>query len=75
MTGTITRLVPSEIGAAHCFDSDAVLEKMKGKTYDRLVIIGDFADGSRVIESNCNSVEALFLIERAKHDIIFGEDE
>ena len=71
----VVRLVPQEISAGFRFDSDAALERMKGKTYSRLLIIGDFEDGSRAIEGNCNSGEALVLMERAKHDIVFGDDE
>lgn len=71
----VLRLVPQEISADFRFDADVILENMKGKAYSRLLIIGDFEDGSRAIEGNCNAGEALFLMERAKHDLIFGDDE
>jgi hypothetical protein len=75
MNEKVVTLVPKEMGADFRLDTDAALERMKGKTFSRLLVIGDFEDGSMEIESNCNSGEALFLIERAKHHIVFGDGE
>lgn len=72
---TVVRLIPQEMGANFRLDADTALESMKGKPISRLLIIADFADGSLEIESNCNSGEALFLIERARHRVVFGDDE
>jgi len=74
MTDNVVKLAPVEFGADFRFDSDALLETMKGKTYERLVVIGQFEDGSSVIEGNCNSGEVLFLMEIAKHHLVFGDD-
>lgn len=75
MSDKIVHLVPKELGDAFRLDSDAALESMKGKDISRLLIIADFEDGAMEIECNCNSGEALFLIERARHHIVFGGDE
>ena len=75
MTADVVKLVPQEIGAGFRLDSDVILENMKGKTYSRLLIIGEMEDGSREIQGNCNSGEALFLMELAKHDMVFGDEE
>lgn len=71
---SVVRLVPNEIGTNFRLDADATLESMKGKPISRLFIIADFEDGSMEIESNCNAGEALFLIERARHHVVFGDD-
>lgn len=72
---SVVRLVPNEIGTNFRLDADATLEAMKGKPISRLLIIADFADGSMELESNCNSGEALFLLARAHHHVVFGADD
>lgn len=72
---SVVRLVPNEIGANFRLDADATLDAMKGKPISRLFIIADFEDGSMEIESNCNSGEALFLLERARYHVVFGADD
>lgn len=71
--GDVLHLTPNEIGSDFRFNSDELLESMKGKTYDRLLVIGQFEDGSYVVEGNCNSGEVLFLMEIAKRSLVFGE--
>ena len=75
MSEKIVHLVPKEMGADFRLDVDATLERMKGKGFSKLLVIADCEDGSMEIESNCNAGEALFLIERAKHHIVFGDGE
>jgi hypothetical protein len=75
MTGKVVQLVPKELGDGFHFDADQTLEAMKGKGFSRLLIIGQQEDDSLEIESNCNSGEALFLMKRAEHHIVFGADE
>ena len=72
---SVVRLVPNEIGAGFRLDTDACFENMKGKPISRLLIIADFADGSLELESNCNSGEALFLLARAQHHVVFGGND
>lgn len=75
MNDKIVQLIPKEVGDNFRFDADMSLEKMKGKEIASLLIIAEMADDSFEIEGNCNSGEALFLIERAKHHIVFGDGE
>lgn len=75
MNEKIVQLVPKEMGSAFRLDPDTILEGMKGKPISGLLVIADMEDGSLEIESNCNSGEALFLLEKAKHHIVFGDDE
>ena len=74
MTAKIVQLVPNEVSADFRFDVDTTLEKMKGKAITSLLIIAETEDGLE-IEGNCNAGEALVLMERARHDIVFGDDE
>ena len=71
----VVRLVPNEISADFRFDPDAVLEKVKGKPINRLLVIAGLDDGSYQIEGNCNTGEALFLMEKAKKALIDDEDD
>lgn len=71
---TVVRLVPSEMGSSFRLDADATLEAMKGKPIVSLLILAELEDGGFEIGSNCNSGEALFLVERARHCIVFGDD-
>jgi hypothetical protein len=70
---SVVRLVPSEMGSSFRLDADATLDAMKGKPIVSLFIVAELEDGGLEIGSNCNSGEALFLIERARHCIVFGE--
>ena len=70
---SVVRLVPNEMAASIRFDPDDTLEAMKGKPITRLVVLSECEDGSLELETNCNSGEALFLIERARHLVVFGE--
>lgn len=57
------------------FDSDDMLEQFKGKQYSRLLIIADYLDGCFEIAGNCSVGEAMWLMERAKHEYITSEDD
>lgn len=71
----VVQLVPQQVSADFRFDADTTLEKMKGKSISSLLIIADTEEGRLEIEGNCNAGEALVLMERARHDIVFGDDE
>lgn len=75
MTADILKLVPNEISADFRFDADVVLESMKGKSFTSLLVFGQCEDGSIEIQGNCNAGEALVLMERTKHELVFGEGE
>ena len=65
---------PVEIGSTFRFDPDQVLEDAKGCDATTLAIIGRAEDGRVWYTGNANCGELLILIERAKHQIVFGEE-
>jgi hypothetical protein len=74
MTAEVVKLVPNEVSEAFRFDADVILENMKGNAFTTLLILGQCEDGSMEIQGNCNTGEALVLMERAKHELIFGDE-
>lgn len=56
------------------FNPDELLEQFKHKQYSRLLIIADYLDGSFEVAGNCNTGEAMWLMERAKHEYLTDED-
>lgn len=68
----IVRLVPKEIEAEFRFDPDVTLENMKGKGFEKVLVIGMLEDGACIIEGNCNSGECLFLMKRAEIELVGG---
>lgn len=71
----IVKLQPTSVGEGFRFDPDELLEAAKGNGFDTLVILGELPDGSTWISGTANAGETLILMERAKHDLIFGSDE
>ena len=67
-----TRLL--QIGAGRKIDPDMVLEEAKGEGFERLLLIGEREDGSIYVAGNVNAGEILFLMERSKRVIVFGEE-
>jgi hypothetical protein len=65
---------PVEVGDGYRFDPDEILEAAKDKGFTSLVIIGELEDGSSWLTGSANAGESLILIERAKYNIIFGDD-
>ncbi len=74
MTGEIIKFHPVEIGDGYRFDPDEVLESAKGQAFDLLVIIGVNAEGMQTY-GNANAGESLILMERAKHYVVFGDED
>lgn len=70
----VLKFEPVVVGDGYRFDSDAILEAAKGKGFATLAILGELEDGSQWISSTANAGEAIILMERAKHDLIFGDD-
>lgn len=66
---------PVLVGEGFRFDADAILEAAKGRGFDTLVIMGELEDGEIWVSSTTNAGEALVLMEKAKRQIIFGEDQ
>ncbi len=74
MSGTVLKLVPETLGDDVRFDPDQTLEDTKGCDAVTLAIIGLAEDGTVWLTGNANAGELLILMERAKHQIVFGEE-
>ncbi len=74
MTETVAKLELVEVGEAFRFDPDAILEAAKGQGFETLAIVGQMDDGSVWVSGSANAGETLILMERAKRQIVFGED-
>lgn len=74
MTAEIHKLQPVEVGEGFRFDPDELLEAAKGHGFTNLVIIGEKEDGEQWVSGMANAGETLVLMERAKRQIVFGED-
>jgi hypothetical protein len=46
----------------------------KGREFTTLAILGETADGSFWISGNANQGEILVLMEKAKRQVVFGDD-
>lgn len=68
----VHKFEPEFVGEGYRFDPDEILEAAKGQGFANLVIVGELPDGTRWTSGNCNAGEALILMERAKHDLIFN---
>ena len=65
---------PQIVGEGYRFDPDAILEGAKGQKFSNLVIVGENEDGTTWVSSASNAGEALILMERAKRQIVFGDE-
>ena len=65
---------PRTVGSGYRFDPDQILEEAKGQGFTNILVIGEQEDGELWVSSAANAGEALVLMERAKHQIVFGED-
>lgn len=70
---TVVRFEPREVGSDYRFDPDQILEEAKGRGHVNILIIGELEDGSIWVSSAANAGEAMVLMEKAKHQICFGE--
>ena len=75
MTAEVAPFKPETVGEGYRFDPDDVLECAKGHDFVTLVIIGEYEDGTQYIAGNANAGETVIAMERAKHNIIFGDSE
>ena len=62
----VVELVPDSVGEGYRFDPDQILEEAKGRGFTNILVIGDLEDGTLW------AGEALVLMEKAKHQIVFG---
>jgi hypothetical protein len=64
---------PQLVGEGFRFEPDKILEEAKGRGFTNVLIIGEMEDGEFWVSSAANAGEALVLMEKAKHKIVFGE--
>lgn len=74
MTAEIVQLNPETVGDEYRSDPDKVLEAAKGQGFTTLMVLAEAEDGTLWITGNANVGETLVLMERAKHNLVFGED-
>ena len=74
MTAEIVRLDPVLVGDGYRFDADEVLKEAMGQSFVTIAILAQDEDGNIWISGNANAGETLVLMERAKHQIVFGDD-
>ena len=70
----VLKFKPQLVGETYRFDADEILEQAKGRGFQNIVILGELEDGELWISSAANAGEALILMEKAKKQIIFGDD-
>ena len=71
----VVKFEPVVVGEGYRFDADEILEAAKGKGFETVVVLGQLEDGSYWVSGSANAGETLLLMERAKHAIVFGDDE
>lgn len=65
---------PELVGEGYRFEPDKILEEAKGQDFTNIVVVGEMPDGSIWVSSAANAGEALVMMERAKHFIVFGKE-
>lgn len=71
----VVKFDPVVVGEGYRFDPDELLEAAKGQGFETLAILGQLPDGTYWVSGSSNAGETLVLMERAKHQIVFGDDE
>lgn len=69
----VHKFEPHVVGEGYRFDPDRILEEAKGRGHVNILVIGELEDGTLWISSAANAGEALVLMEKAKHQICFGD--
>ena len=75
MSGDVIKFKPVLIGDGVRYDPDEILDAAKGQGFTRLAIIGELPDGTIWVSGNANAGETLILMEMAKRQIVFGDEE
>jgi len=70
----VVKLEPVEVGENFRFDPDEILEAAKGQGFQTVAILGQLEDGTIWVSGSANAGEVLVLMERAKRQIVFGEE-
>lgn len=71
----ITNFIPKIVGDNYVFKPDDVLEQAKGNDFINLLVIGEKDDGELYVAGNVGTDKSISFLERAKHLILFGENE
>ena len=74
MADNVVNLELVTVGEEFRFDPDELLEAAKGQGFTTVAIIGQLEDGTVWISGSANAGETLVLMERVKHEIVFGDD-
>lgn len=74
MMGNVSKFEPVEVGESYRFDPDELLDAAKGQGFTNLVILAELPDGTFWVSGMANAGETMILMERAKRQIVFGED-
>lgn len=69
----VHRFEPKLVGEGFRFDADQILEEAKGRGFTNVLIVAEMEDGDLWVSSAANAGEALVLMEKAKHQIVFGD--
>lgn len=75
MSENVVKMQPENIGESYRFDADEILEYAKGNDFKALAILAELPDGSLWVSGNANAGETMILMEKAKHRIVWGDDE
>lgn len=74
MTSNVLKFDPVIVGEGFCFDADEILEAAKGRGFVTLAILAEMEDGTFWVSGSANAGETLVLMEKAKHQIVFGDE-
>lgn len=69
----VVKFHPVVVGEGYRFDPDAILDAAKGQGFTNVLILGELPDGELWVSSAANAGEALVLMRRAEHKIVFPE--
>lgn len=75
MSAEILKFEPTIVGGGATISPDEVMDAAKEIGLTTLVLTGETADGNIYIAGTISAGDAVMLLEKAKHGIIFGDDE
>lgn len=70
----VVKFEPVVVGEGFRFDADEILDAAKGQEFTILTILGELDDGTIWVSGTANAGETMVLMERAKRQIVFGDD-
>lgn len=70
----VVKLDPEFVGEDYRFEPDQILDAAKGQGFSSLAVVGVLKDGTTWASGTGSAGETLILMERAKRQIVFGED-